>query len=108
MRVPKSILAGGKPVNVRCPNPDCRKILRVKPKPNTTGDAAQLRAEKAASKVRLVCVSCSEPMYVDKTQLSDNETINVRCPNPVCGEVLSVKPNAKPQDAANRPDLAVD
>ena len=62
MRVPKSILAGSKPVNVRCPNPDCRKILRVKPKlkPNATGDAAQLRAEKAASKVRLVCVSWSE------------------------------------------------
>ena len=111
MRVPKEILAGDKPVNVRCPNPECRKILRVKPKkkPKETKDPDQLRTEKAAAKARLVCVSCSEPMYVDKAQLAGDEPVNVRCPNPVCGEVLSVKPKSKPQDTyANRPDLAAD
>ncbi|MEZ5994592.1 MAG: M48 family metallopeptidase [Hyphomonadaceae bacterium] len=32
MRVPKSVLAGDKPVNVRCPNPDCAKVLKISPK----------------------------------------------------------------------------
>jgi len=32
MRVPKATLAGDKPVNVRCPNPDCGKVLKITPK----------------------------------------------------------------------------
>jgi Zn-dependent protease with chaperone function len=31
MRVPRSILRGAKPVNVRCPNPACRKVLAIRP-----------------------------------------------------------------------------
>ncbi len=110
MRVPREILQGDKPVNVRCPNSECRKILRVKPR-NKADQQAKRRAEKAAAKARLVCVSCQEPMYVDKAALAGDETVNVRCPNPACGEVLSVKPRKaeKPQDPyANRPDLSAD
>lgn len=32
MRVPKAKLAGTEPVNVRCPNPDCGKVLKITPK----------------------------------------------------------------------------
>jgi hypothetical protein len=32
MRVPKAKLAGTAPVNVRCPNPDCGKVLKITPK----------------------------------------------------------------------------
>lgn len=32
MRVPKATLSGDKPVNVRCPNPDCGKVLKITPK----------------------------------------------------------------------------
>jgi len=32
MRVPKSTLAGDAPVNVRCPNPQCGKVLKITPK----------------------------------------------------------------------------
>lgn len=32
MRVPKATLAGDKSVNVRCPNPDCNKVLKITPK----------------------------------------------------------------------------
>lgn len=32
MRVPKATLAGDKPVNVRCPNPDCGKVLKITPR----------------------------------------------------------------------------
>ena len=33
MRVPRSAVAGSAPVNVRCPNPACRLVLTVTPKP---------------------------------------------------------------------------
>lgn len=32
MRVPRSILETGKPANIRCPNPACRKVMTVKPR----------------------------------------------------------------------------
>ena len=32
MRVPKSAFEKGEPINVRCPNPDCKSILTVTPK----------------------------------------------------------------------------
>ncbi|MEZ5960609.1 MAG: M48 family metalloprotease [Hyphomonadaceae bacterium] len=32
MRVPKAKLVGTAPVNVRCPNPDCNKVLKITPK----------------------------------------------------------------------------
>jgi len=32
MRVPKAQLAGDQPVNIRCPNPDCNKVLKITPK----------------------------------------------------------------------------
>ncbi len=32
MRVPKAVLSGDKPVNVRCPNPECGKVLKITPK----------------------------------------------------------------------------
>jgi Zn-dependent protease with chaperone function len=32
MRVPRAQLAGDHPVNIRCPNPDCNKVLKITPK----------------------------------------------------------------------------
>jgi hypothetical protein len=32
MWVPKAKLSGAEPVNVRCPNPDCGKVLKITPK----------------------------------------------------------------------------
>ncbi|HRP12227.1 MAG TPA: hypothetical protein PLK37_14450, partial [Terricaulis sp.] len=32
MRVPKAQLSGDKPINIRCPNPDCGKVLKITPK----------------------------------------------------------------------------
>ncbi|MCR9260444.1 MAG: M48 family metalloprotease [Pseudomonadaceae bacterium] len=110
MSVPKEALTSGKPVNVRCPNTDCRKVLRVKPKTKPTTPPSvdnKLDAKQAAAaKVRLSCVSCNEAMYVDKQALQSGEAVNVRCPNPACGEVLSIKP--KPKSNPQRPDLMAD
>lgn len=109
MRVPSSVLAGDKPVNVRCPNAECRKVLRVKPRAPSPpdGDSAQPRVRKAGAKARLVCLSCREPMYVDRSALAGDAPVNVRCPNAACGEILSVKPKPK-NGAAQRPDLTSD
>ena len=100
MQVPKEVLVGSKPVNIRCPNADCKKVMRVRPKAKKQeGQQAreQRRAELAASKARLVCISCQEPMYVDQRELEGDQPVNVRCPNTSCGEVLSIKPKAKKQ-----------
>ena len=40
MRVPKSILQGPGPVNVRCPNPACGKVLAITPRKPPPGPAA--------------------------------------------------------------------
>lgn len=58
-----------------------------------------------ADTVRLVCVSCQAPMRVKRAQLVGDKAVNVRCPNPACGKVLSVKPK-KP--AEPRPDQVGD
>lgn len=41
--------------------------------------------------IRLVCVSCKEPMRVPKSALNGQESVNVRCPNAACRSVLTVK-----------------
>ncbi|MEQ8860912.1 MAG: M48 family metalloprotease [Pseudomonadales bacterium] len=109
MRVPRQVLEGDKPVNVRCPNEACRKVLRVKPKPPPAPEkpAEQRRLEKARTKARLTCPSCREPMFVNRTDLEGDAPVNVRCPNTACGEVLSVKPKPKKPDP-QRPDLMSD
>ncbi|MEM1436981.1 MAG: M48 family metalloprotease [Pseudomonadota bacterium] len=110
MRVPSRILQGDKPVNVRCPNKACRKVLRVKPRRSAPAqpDGAKLRAEKARAKVRLTCVACSEPMMVNRADLGGGEPVNVRCPNADCGEVLTIKPKAAAAPKPERPDLMAD
>lgn len=125
MRVPSKVLDTDKPVNIRCPNKDCRKVLRVKPKappakpekppakPNQTKD--ELRAEKAKAKAKLTCVSCQQPMYINRSELEGDAPINVRCPNKECGEILSIKPRGstpddktKKDNKPERPDLTSD
>jgi hypothetical protein len=46
--------------------------------------------------VRLVCVKCKEGMRIPKSALESGETVNVRCPNPSCRSVLTVKTTRKP------------
>jgi Zn-dependent protease with chaperone function len=109
MRVPTSVLAGDQAVNVRCPNTECRKVLRVKPKPprNAAADSLEARTRRAGDKARLVCVACREPMYVDRGALTGDVPVNVRCPNAACGEILTVRPKPKKQHR-ERPDLTTD
>lgn len=94
MRVAKEALASGKPVNVRCPNPRCRKVLKIKPKAPARAPEPRL----PPGKVRLVCVACEEPLVVDRAALEGDGAVKVRCPNPACGEVLSVKRRRPPPD----------
>ena len=93
MLVEKSALDSGKPVNVRCPNPTCRKVLKVKPKEKPVA------AAKPSAKVRLVCVSCEEALHVEQDALAGEKAVKVRCPNPACGEILSVRPIRKRPEA---------
>lgn len=42
--------------------------------------------------LRLVCVSCKEPMRIPKSALEGKDVVNVRCPNASCRMVLAVRP----------------
>ena len=113
MRVPSKLLAGDKPVNVRCPNPDCRKVLRVKPqatKKPAKPNAQELKAEKARAKAKLTCVSCNNTMMINRSDLAGDAPVNVRCPNPDCGEILTIKPKPRKEPNKNpeRGDLTAD
>ncbi|MEP6573653.1 MAG: M48 family metallopeptidase [Gemmatimonadota bacterium] len=46
--------------------------------------------------VRLVCVSCRQPMQVPRAALAGTQTVNVRCPNSACRSLLAVRPRGSP------------
>ncbi len=111
MRVPKHVLEGDKPVNIRCPNKACRKVLRVKPKKPATAPRREdsPRVRRAREKVKLDCAACGEAMMVSRADLAGGSPVNVRCPNPACGEILTIKPKKKRDDGQDaRPDLMSD
>jgi len=39
---------------------------------------------------RLVCSACQKPMLIPRAQIPPDRPVNVRCPNPACGKVLSI------------------
>lgn len=78
---------------------------RLRPPKDVKATSGAKEKEAPADTVRLVCVSCQAPMRVKKAQLVSDKPVNVRCPNPACGKVLSVKPK-KP--AEPRPDQVGD
>ncbi|CAN5306400.1 hypothetical protein BH11PSE2_BH11PSE2_08500 [soil metagenome] len=94
MRIPRESMVGKTEVKVRCPNEKCGKILELTPAPPNRAEVKRI-SDAAPETVRLVCVSCEEPMRVPKASLiSETGEAHVRCPNPKCGAVLTVK--AKP------------
>lgn len=74
---------------------------RLRPRTPREAPAKNAAAPQTADTVRLVCVSCSEPMRVARAQLVGDKPVNVRCPNPACGKILAVTPRRPP---APRPD----
>ncbi|KAF0183332.1 MAG: Uncharacterized protein FD124_247 [Alphaproteobacteria bacterium] len=78
---------------------------RLRPPKDVTATSGGKGKEAPADTVRLVCVSCQAPMRVKRAQLVGDKPVNVRCPNPACGKVLSVKPK-KPTEP--RPDQVGD
>jgi len=78
---------------------------RLRPPKDVKATSGGKTKDAPADTVRLVCVSCQAPMRVKKAQLVSDKPVNVRCPNPACGKVLSVK-SKKP--AEPRPDQVGD
>ena len=44
LRIPRSAVSGAEPVNVRCPNPECRVVLTVTPKAPVEDPATKTEA----------------------------------------------------------------
>lgn len=95
MRVPKSALGSGSPVNVRCPNAACGAVLTVTPKAPRAPEPPTAEGADAET-VRLICVSCKGAMRIPRSALASGEAVNVRCPNTACGAILRVAPRLSP------------
>lgn len=83
-------------IKVRCPNPDCRKVLEVRPAPPKSARIERLATEQEDNSVRIECVACSRPLRVLKAALAGRSEAKIRCPNTACGTILSVTPPPSP------------
>lgn len=73
------------------------------PPQNVQAKPARPQGPPLGETQRLTCVACKTPMRVPKATLAGDRPVNVRCPNPGCGKVLTITPK-KPKPP--RPDLA--
>lgn len=65
--------------------------------PTIAAAPPQSKAVPPGDSERLICIACKTPMRVPKSALAGGASVNVRCPNPKCGKVLTVSPKkAKP------------
>ncbi len=96
MRLPQEQVVGKAQVKIRCPNPRCRKVLELTPIPPDEVKVEQMKADDDT--VRIVCVSCQQPMRAPRAAFATGEDVNIRCPNTACGQVLTIKPK-KPEAA---------
>ena len=105
MVVPRSALAGGAPMNVRCPNTSCGAVLTITPKapaPQTPPSAPAPVAPSPQSSpqasdaemIRLTCASCSQSMRVPLSVMAGKDSAFVRCPNTACRAVMTVRRTA--------------
>jgi hypothetical protein len=93
MRVSRAEMEGKDSVRVKCPNAACGKVLEVTPKPP---DKAEVKRVVPAA-VRLKCIACEETMQVPVETIMANEQTLVRCPNPACGKVLTIRRPPQPE-----------
>ncbi len=102
MRVSRAELEGKESVRIQCPNAACAKILDVTPKPP---DKAEVRGVVPPS-FKLKCVACDEGMQVPVETLMANPETHVRCPNPDCRKVLTLRrpPLPAPPPPPDKPD----
>jgi len=79
-------------IKVRCPNPQCRKVLEVRPAPPKSAKIERLAPEQDDNSLRIDCAACRRPLRVLKTALAGKDEVKIRCPNKECQTVLSVRP----------------
>jgi len=77
-------------LKIRCPNETCARVLEVK-RQAPGGAQVQGVAPEPANTLRLTCVACNQALRVPKSIFDAGPEVLVRCPNPACKAVLTVK-----------------
>jgi len=95
LKVPAEAFGQTGSAKIRCPNPDCAKVLEVKHQKSAGASVEKLVPEPADS-IRLTCPACRNALRVPKDLLAGRAEVLVRCPNPACKNVLTVKPPPSP------------
>ncbi|ESQ76901.1 zinc-ribbon domain-containing protein [Asticcacaulis sp. YBE204] len=97
-------------LKVRCPNPDCRKVLEVRPAPPKSAKIERIAPEQDDNSLSLDCAACHRPLRVLRAALAGKAEAKIRCPNPDCRTVLTVRPPPEkvPEKLPDNPDLYAD
>lgn len=81
----------------------------TKPEQKTTAAASQTPKKEQlqpSDEIKMKCAGCGAPMRVPRKAFAGKEQIGVRCPNPKCGKIatLKIKKNPAPAAREEKPD----
>ena len=63
-------------------------------------ESAEGTGQQPVDSLRLVCSACKTGMRIPKAMLANKEAVSIRCPNPKCAKVITMKKQSKPAPPA--------
>ena len=84
----------GVAIKVRCPSTACAKVMEIKPLPPQSALIERVARDKDLDTVKLTCVACNQPFRAPKSIMEGQTEVHIRCANPKCGKVLTIRPPA--------------
>ena len=93
LKVPFASFGVSETVKIRCPNEACGRVLEVRRMPPRSARIERVTPEPKNT-LRLTCVACHQPLRAPRSIFAAGTEVLVRCPNPACAAVLTVKPPA--------------
>jgi Zn-dependent protease with chaperone function len=76
--------------------------------PSVTAARPQAGPPQESDDLRLACPACKAAMRIPRAVLAGRDTLNVRCANPACGKVTTLKKQAVPALSLQAPPQAVE
>jgi Zn-dependent protease with chaperone function len=76
--------------------------------PSATASRPQAAPPQESDDLRLACPACKAAMRIPRAVLAGRDTLNVRCANPACGKVTTLKKQAVPALSLQAPPQAAE
>jgi predicted Zn finger-like uncharacterized protein len=82
-----------------------RKPAPAQPEMSPRAPKAELKPRTTSNNLRVTCANCKTALRIPRAALAGKEALNVRCPNPACGKVMTLKrQSALPAPVPAQPD----